>query len=423
MSLSAGQITDAFKSAVGRVPTGSELAQYSSDNSLEGSPGQQTLIGKLKGSGNFSSAGDASNYVNGLQDNIYNNGGPGVQSAADILNGLRESGQLPNTEAPKAPSLVQQYQDLAEKNGVAKLQADINDLKAQQDDLAAQTRVNVSAERGKPVATNVIEGRVGVQTQQAQEQYDFLSRQLSRKTDDLGAAIGNIKTIMDLTQTDYNNAVQSYTTQFNQAISTINLVQGIQQSQKDDIQKARDNARANLQIFANTITAGNLSYNDLPADQKANINKMEVQAGLPIGFTAALKEKLDPKANIISTSENQGQIQVLVKNPDGSISLQTYGTKNAGGGTQAKPGSTEYIAANKSVISQGLNQVAGSGNNQGHVPPQVWQSAKSAFTNDGLGTVSDFNTAYAAYTDPNRGDFQDAYGFSLSTRKKLTGQK
>lgn len=47
MSLSTGQITDAFQTALGRNPTGTELAQYSQNTNLEGSPGQQTLISQL----------------------------------------------------------------------------------------------------------------------------------------------------------------------------------------------------------------------------------------------------------------------------------------------------------------------------------------------------------------------------------------
>ncbi len=47
MALSTGQINDAFQQALGRPPTGAEIAAYSQDNSLEGSPGQQTLIQRL----------------------------------------------------------------------------------------------------------------------------------------------------------------------------------------------------------------------------------------------------------------------------------------------------------------------------------------------------------------------------------------
>ena len=55
--LSTGQINDAFQQALGRAPTGSELAQYSNNSSLDGSAGQQTLISQLGGSSGSSSSG------------------------------------------------------------------------------------------------------------------------------------------------------------------------------------------------------------------------------------------------------------------------------------------------------------------------------------------------------------------------------
>lgn len=281
----------------------------------------------------YGPGGSKSNPV-GLQSDLnqFNNdtfaGGGGVQSLGQIKSDLTNSGLLPTGEAPTAPSLVKQYGDLSATKGVDAISASITDLKAQQDALAAQVRTNTSAERGKPVAQNVIEGRISVEQRNAQEQYDFIGRQLTRKNDELTSALTSIKTIMDLTQVDYQNASQQYSQKFDQAINTFNLIRGIQQDQKTEAQRAQDNARANLQIFTNAITEGNVKFSDLPPDQQANINKMEVQAGLPVGFTAALKEKIDPNANIISTTNNDGQIQVLLRQPDGTIGLQTYGQKN-----------------------------------------------------------------------------------------------
>lgn len=403
MSLSTGQVNDAFKQATGRDPTGGELSTYTGRSDLEGSSGQQKLISELRGSGQFGSIGDVGKYLNNTVDSIYNGK---VSSTEDILSSLRSSGQLPNTPAPTAPNLTQQYKDLAGQAGLDRIQTDINDLKGQQDDLAAQLRINVAAERGKPVATNVIEGRVGEQQRNIQEQSDFVGRTLSRKVDEYQAALGNIKFIMDLTQKDFDNASQSYTQQFQQAISTINLVQGIQQEQKNDVQKGIDNARANLQIFTNSITSGNLKYADLPADQRAQINKLEVQAGLPIGFTSSLKEKIDPKANIISTSENNGQIQVLLRNADGSMSLQKYGTANTG--SNAKAGTSEAFS---NALGEMSKKVTGKLNSYGDISPKDWQSALSAWLGAGF-KRDDFIKNFGQYADTNRGDFQSAYGFA-----------
>jgi hypothetical protein len=275
---------------------------------------------------------------------------PGVQTADQIAADLQNSGLLPTTTAPEIPNSAQQYSDLTAQAGIPKLQAQITDLQAQADALDAQTRVNVSAEQGKPVATNVIEGRVTVQKTQAQEQMDFINRQITTKTSELNSALGNIKIIMDLTQTDYTNAESSYNDQFKQAIDTINLIHGIQQDQKTDVQKAQDNARANAQIMVNAITAGNMDISSMPADQQAQLSTLEVQAGLPVGFFSSLR--MDAKANIISTSTDNGVTQVLMRNADGSISVQSYGTATGGGTATQK---TEYYT--NSAVADARNGV------------------------------------------------------------------
>lgn len=365
-----------------------------------------------KQSAAFQNTQQVQDHLNQVQNATFQNYNspdtPQVQTTAQIAADLKASGLLPTTTVPTPPSLVQTFKDLAAQSGIDKIQASITDLKAQQDALAAQTRTNVSAERGKPVAMNVIEGRVSEQTRQAQEQMDFIGRQLSRKVDEFNSAMANVKMIMDFTQTDYQNASQAYDRQFNQAISTINLVRGIQQDQKTDAQRAIDNARANAQIFVNSLKDGGIDINSLSPDAKAQLNKLEVQSGLPVGFFAAIKK--DPKADIISTSEYRGQIQVLMRNPDGSIGVKTYGTIQGGAG--AKFGSAAYTAT---LIPDATQIFDMNKNSYGHVSPQVWSTIRSLWMKDG-GSAKSFIDNFKQYTDPNRKDFEASYGFSKNVR-------
>lgn len=278
----------------------------------------------------LSSSSQVSKTLNDYQTELFNSiDSPGtrVQTPAEIAADLKSSGLLPSGEAPTPPNLVQTYQDLATARGVDVIQASITEFKAQQDAIAAQLRTNKIAEKGKPVAQNVIQGRLNEQEIQAQEQYDFVSRQLSRKQDELNSALSNIQMIMQFTQQDYSNAAESYSRQFDQAISTINLVRGIQQDQKDEVQRATDNARANLQVMYNSIVNGNLSVQNLDPTSLAQLNKLEVQAGLPVGLIQSLQ--VDAKANIIFTNTDNGVTQVGVRNPDGTVSVQSYGTPNS----------------------------------------------------------------------------------------------
>lgn len=298
--------------------------------------------------------GDVQNHLNGVQNGVYSSpssGGdiPGVQTADEIASDLKNGGLLPNTPAPTAPNLADTYTSMTSAAGVDKIQQSISDLTAQEDQITQQLNVNKQSENGKPVAQNVIAGRISEETQQAQDQLTYVSSQKARKVEELNSALTNIKTIMDFKQQDYSNAVQSYDTQFQQAISTINLIHGIQQDQKTDVQRAQDNARANAQIFINNIKDGSLDLHSLPADQQANLNKMEVQAGLPIGFFQSIKK--DPKADIVATNDVNGQIQVLMRNPDGSMSLQKYGSQTNGGLSKADVANQETNATTNNAAA------------------------------------------------------------------------
>lgn len=348
-------------------------------------------------------------FLNDYQTGFYNQAGSpevrGVQSPEEIMSGLKGSGLLPQGQAPVAPSLVEQYGKLREQSGIGAIETSISELKAEQDAIASQLQVNKTAETGKPVAKNVIQGRISQQEQEAQDQYDFVSRKLARKQEEMNSALGNIQMIMQFTQTDYQNASQSYNTQFEQAISTINLVRGIQQDQKDDMQRAQDNARANAQIMVNMITKGNLSLDNLPPDQQAQLNKLEVQAGLPLGFFSAVK--MDANANVLFTNTNNGITQVGIRNADGTVSVQSYGTKSSGSGSGAKPGSSEALAEATAQMAQKIGSRA---NSYGHIGPNDWQEALSRWLAAGF-KREDFIKNFGQYADYNRGDFQSVYGF------------
>lgn len=350
----------------------------------------------------FLTTQDVQNHLNGVQNDTFTNYQspdiPQVESTAQIAQDLKDSGLLPTATAPTPPNLVDTYNTLKDQSGVEAIQTDINNLKAKQDQIASQLQVNKTAENNKPVAQNVIEGRISTETQQAQDQYDFIGRQLARKQDEMNAALTNIQQIMQFTQQDYANASQAYNTQFDQAISMINLVHGIQQDQKTDVQRAQDNARANLQIYVNAITSGNLDVSSLDPAQQAQLNKLEVQSGLPVGFVQSLH--IDPSKSILYTGKtSNGQIQVLMRNPDGSISSQLYGS--------ATSGST---ATKAELNSKAIQLLQSNANSYGDVSPQVWQQIRAAYIQDG-GTASEFNSEFSGYADTNRGDFENAYGF------------
>jgi len=297
-------------------------------------------------------SGDMNSYLANYQKQVIGSLAPDAVDANGNVNYSAISSALtPTSDAPAPINRVEMFKDLQTQYGVDALQSSVNDLKDQQRALDAQTRVNVSAERGKPVAQNIVEGRVSEQTRNAQEQYDFLSRQIAYKTDQLNSAYNTINTLVNFAGLDYNDAVTKYNTEFSQNMSILSYVQstraaGVSEystvntiaNQKEQLklqqaQFAQDSARANLQIMANAITSGNVDPSKLTSDQKLQMTKLETQAGLPAGFVSSLG--LSNKDKILFTNTNNGVTQVGIQAADGSISVKSYGTPT-GGGTAAQ---------------------------------------------------------------------------------------
>lgn len=272
----------------------------------------------------------------GMNMDDYNksiNSAPKIQSTQEILGEVKKL--LPTGEAPQAPNLVETYTKLREDQGITALEESLRQMQAEEDALVAETRQRTNAELDKPVATNVIAGRISEVERQQRDRIDSIVRAKSQMTDQLKTAYGMIDTIVGLTGKDYEYAKEAYDTKFNQVLQTMNLVRDIRNDQVSEYYKAQEVATANLTVYANLIKEGNLSVSNMTNEQQLMITKLEVQSGLGVGFLSNVHEKVDPKANILSINSYQGQTQVLTRNPDGSISVETFGEVGGGSGSSA----------------------------------------------------------------------------------------
>lgn len=356
----------------------------------------------------FNSGGDVAGFVNSFQRQAFeNNGVPPVQSLTEISEEVKSIMDLPE-EAPEIPNLLETYQRQREELGLTALEAQIGELTAQEDEIIAERRIRTQSEIDKPQALGVIGGRVSEVERQQNERLDVVGRQKSRVVEQYKAGLSTVQVIMDLTQQDYSNAKTAYDDKFNRSIKMLDMVRGIQNDQKTDQQRAIDNARANLQIYMNTITSGNLDYQSLSTDQKLAISKLEVQSGLPVGFMSSLK--IDPGSDILFTTTNEGVTQVGFRQADGSVKVESYGTRTTGGfGKQTEAERKRTTLAEATSVLDALK------NSFGHVHPDDWRRAMSEARKDGMGT-EEFIKNFSGYTDPNRGDFVASYGFSKKTR-------
>lgn len=253
-----------------------------------------------------SNMNDAANAINANQGIDYDN--KAMQDGPKTR--LEETSALLNEytnmfaggkEKPETPSMEKTFADLQKTYDTASLESAMADLNRDEKAVQARKRARKEYEASKPVAMGVISGKQSEIEKQENEELDRIGREKSYLNEQLTSKYNMINTIMTLKQTDYTNAMNSYDKEFNQNVQMINFIRGIQNDQETRESKQKTDALANLQIMSNAITSGTLDYADLPAEQKVQITKNELLAGLPIGFTEALKSKL-PKSDIISTT-------------------------------------------------------------------------------------------------------------------------
>lgn len=243
-----------------------------------------------------------------------------------------------NKDLPDKPEPVdyaQQFLDLKNKYGINDLETSLTDLQTQARDIQAISAERTRAEKGKAVPMNVIAGRVSEEEAQDNIRLQAVNDSIKTVTSQLQTKYNVVENLMKFTGQTYDDSVQAYNDKFTQNMNMMNMAKGITDDQKSDVETLSDNARANLQIIYNNITAGGADLTTIDPATKANITKLEVQAGLPSGFYTTLTQK-NPKADILSTTTRESNgtkyADVIMKNEDGSFSTKSIvlGTSTGG---------------------------------------------------------------------------------------------
>lgn len=304
--------------------------------------------------------------------------------------------------APEKPDLVTTFNQLRNDQGIAGLETSLTDIRKQKLELKNQLNEFEHRTSGQGRTQGEVDTAVGVESKKLQEQYDRLTTEESSLVDQLNTKNSVIETIINLTGKDYDNAHQEYNDKFSQALQTINTIKGIQDADKTTEERNQDNARANLQILANQLSSGDLQFSQLDPAQQAQINKLELQAGLPTGTIASIKDN-NPKADIVSTStrtdaagnkyadivlkdKTTGQLKVehqLLGRDTGGSSSDNLRSAKAAGVAKARP-------ALEAVIKTSSDH---------YTDPALYQSLRLDFV-EAFGTPDAFDNAFAMLLSP-----------------------
>lgn len=303
-------------------------------------------------------SGTAAEIINQNQDDDIA-GAQGVEDAPTRDSGSRTSRYSAafsdlqdvfgaNNNRPTAPNFENTYNDLREQFDVESLENYVNDLQAEEEDIFATLRQRRTTERGKTVAMNVIEGRIGEAERQENERLDYVRRQKATAVRQLQNANAAIENLINFRKLDYDTARNEYNDKLQEKISLYNIAKGVVDAELTDEERAATNSRANLDIIYGAISEGKLDTTSMSSDMQYRINQMELSAGLPTGFYQNLVNQ-NPEGEILSTTTrtyNGGKYaDVLLKQPDGSITSKSIYLGGSGSTDGSDTGDDDEITS------------------------------------------------------------------------------
>lgn len=308
---SRNDIPGMFEAVYGRKPTAQELKYWQSRTDKTGS----ALIGAMQfakqegktigGIPSGQSGGDPIASIDSALNAGQQADFAALSAATDKID-LSSSAKLVEKltqmlgEKPDLPSLKDEYEKELLRSGFNEDSASLAEAEKAIKQLDADFMSTLEGEEARRVSVGQIRRRQGAQ----EIAYNRIRRDMVVERDYLANKVASkqavVNTLVSLTGQDIANAQADYQNRFQNAISVTNLVRQVEQDQLTAIQRQQDNARANVQIMSQLLASGNITYNKLDSATKSQLKSMELQAGLPIGFTQFVSETVkDPEVQFL----------------------------------------------------------------------------------------------------------------------------
>ena len=370
-----------------------EIVQSKQPGQQGGQPNIQAEIQAITDQGNQEQEGDFATIQE--ETDVVD-----LSKSAELVDKLLQSLEEGPKVAEEAPKTLQQiFTDEKQKLALGELETELSTLDSELAQLDADysSTVEGTEQQRAPM------GSIRRNLSETQLQYNRKRRDMVAERDSVARELNTkysiLNTMVSLAGQDIDNAQQDYQNKFNRNVQMINLLKGVEQEEKTDQERKTDNARANVQIMTNLLKEGNIDYANLDASTLLDIKNMEIQAGLPVGFTSFVNKTVDePVVSFLTpfTNEQGNRIQpVGVKNADGTFSVKNI---NLGGiadkDTQTE--STKTQDYNASMWKQ-LDSVAGS---NGYISVENYKKARSAWGATGLSSA-DFDKRFASFRNPD----------------------
>lgn len=330
-----------------------------------------------------------------------------ISKSADLMAKLTASLSAEQENPAPKKTLVQTYNEQRAALGVGDLEGSLASADADIAKLDASWKALHDTEDNRVVSTSIIRRRQSAEEIQYNQQRAELVAARNTAATRLDQKYGVLNTIVTLTGKDMENAQQDYQRKFDNTIKLQTLLSNQEDKQQTQAEKLRDDARANLTVMTDALKSGNANWDTLSPSTKADIKKLEIQAGYPPGFTQFVHANVDnAKAFLTPIEQADGTviIPVVTTNPDGTPGLNYINTgikKKVTGSGGGGGGATATAKANKQKIAAALDSATGP---DGYVSPVDYAAAKRDWVNQGLGTSKLFDETFSIYRNPALSD-------------------
>ena len=328
---------------------------------------------------------------------------------------------------PEPPKLTDLYTQLSESTGLNNITERLTALKNERATVEDRLRSRMSYIEGQQVSMDVIGGQTSEVQRQEQQNLQYINSAIQVTVEEQQGALSYIQTYVTLTGQDYQNALNHYTTVFDtkmKAIQMINDAKQVEWSQEMEIIKWEQGvASAQLSMYADMIAAGTMFLGNMSDEQKIEIGRLEVQAGLPLGFLS--KVQIDPSKRIQSISQRQGSdgymySDVVKIDPQtGALTVDSIKLGKFYVAPKSSPAPKDTSV--QQAIATFTNILDSAKGSDQKVSPQTYQTNKTKWIQAG-GSSAEFDSNFGRYINTDYAyESKNAYG--LDQTAWLAGQK
>src|SRR3990167_3821904 len=227
----------------------------------------------------------------------------------------------------KPPSLAELFAAKRTELGMDVLEKELADIDNQLDmiDVTLLTEADKAGEL--LISTREIDREKGALQKRADREKAFLQVQRGAVARELTGKLATLELVMNITGQDFDNTSAYYQQTYQRKIDMYNLISGAEDREITRTEKARAAAKANLETIQNSMRDAGLTFDQLTDDQKLQIQKLEMESGLPVGLiSTVMNQEPDKKIQTVTSRTDPAgneYYDVLLVGPNGEMSVSS----------------------------------------------------------------------------------------------------